>query len=169
MPPHATPRHVTDYRRSLIIGCTVWRIHLADWRTAARSGVLIDTQVGIGPHDDVITWKHFSRNWPFVRGIHRSSVNFLHKGQWCGALMFSLICAWINGWVNNGEVGDLRRHRTHYDATVMYMVRYSITETEMSFCRRYYHDLHWDLSFWQLQLPSSSTFREICETIASVT
>ena len=23
---------------------------------------------------------------------------------------------WINGWVNNREAGDLRRHRTHYDA-----------------------------------------------------
>ena len=23
-------------------------------------------------HDDVIEWKHFPRNWPFVRGIHRS-------------------------------------------------------------------------------------------------
>ena len=39
-------------------------------------------------------------------------------GQWRGALMFSLICAWINGWVNNREAGDLRRHRTHYDVTV---------------------------------------------------
>ena len=28
-----------------------------------------------------------------------------------------LICAWINGWVNNREAGDLRRHRAHYDAT----------------------------------------------------
>ena len=28
-----------------------------------------------------------------------------------GALMFSLIFAWINGYVNNGEAGDLRRHR----------------------------------------------------------
>ena len=37
-----------------------------------------------------------------------------HKGQWRGALMFSLICAWINGWVNNCEAGDLRRHRAHY-------------------------------------------------------
>ena len=27
--------------------------------------------------------------------------------------------AWINGWVNNGEAGDLRRHRTHYDVTAM--------------------------------------------------
>ena len=50
-------------------------------------------------HDDVIKWKHFPRYWPFVGGIHRSPVNSLHKGQWCGALMFSLICAWINSWV----------------------------------------------------------------------
>ena len=34
-----------------------------------------------------------------------------HKGQWRGALMFSLICARINGWVNNREAGDLRRHQ----------------------------------------------------------
>ena len=33
--------------------------------------------------------------------------------------MFSLICAQINGWVNNAEAGDFRRHRTHYDVTVM--------------------------------------------------
>ena len=51
-------------------------------------------------HDDVIKWKHFPRYWPFVRGIHRSPVNFPHKGQWRGALVFSLICVWINGWVN---------------------------------------------------------------------
>ena len=50
--------------------------------------------------------------------IHRSPVNSLHKGQWCGALMFSLICAWINGWVNNRDADDLRRHRGHYDVTV---------------------------------------------------
>ena len=44
---------------------------------------------------------------------------FPHKGQWRGALMFSLICVWINDWVNNGEAGDLRRYRIHYDVTVM--------------------------------------------------
>ena len=70
-------------------------------------------------HDDVTKWKHFPRYWPFVRGIHRSPVNSPHKGQWRGALMFSLICAWINGWVNNREAGDLRRHRAHYDVIVM--------------------------------------------------
>ena len=52
-------------------------------------------------------------------GIHLSPVNSRHKGQWRGALMFSLICAWINGWVNNREAGDLRRHRSHYDVSVM--------------------------------------------------
>ena len=61
----------------------------------------------------------FSHYWPFVRGIHRSPVNSPHKGQWRGALMFSLICAWINGWVNNREAGDLRRHYAHYDVTVI--------------------------------------------------
>ena len=70
-------------------------------------------------HDDVIKWKHFPRYLPFVWGIHRRSVNSLHKGHWCGALMFSLICVWINDWVNNREAGDLRRHRGHYDVTVM--------------------------------------------------
>ena len=66
-------------------------------------------------HDDVIKWKHFPRNWPFVV----NSPNSPRKDQWRGALMVYLICAWINDWVNNGEVGDLRRHRGHYDVNVM--------------------------------------------------
>ena len=70
-------------------------------------------------HDDVIKWKHFPRYCPFVRGIHRSPVNSPHKAQWRGAVMFSSICARINGWVNNGEAGDLRRHPVHYDVIVM--------------------------------------------------
>ena len=70
-------------------------------------------------HDDVIKWKYFPRNWPFVRGIHRSPVNSPHKGQWRGAFVFSLICVWINDWVNNREAGDLRRHRGHYDVNVI--------------------------------------------------
>ena len=70
-------------------------------------------------HDDVIKWKHFPRNWPFVWGIHLSPVNSLHKGQWRRALMFSLICIWINDWVNTREAGDLRCYRAHYDVIVM--------------------------------------------------
>ena len=66
-------------------------------------------------HGDVIKWKRFPRYWTFVRGIHRSPMNSPHKGQWRGALVFSLICVWINGWVNNRKAGDLRRYRAHYD------------------------------------------------------
>ena len=44
----------------------------------------------------------------------------VRKGQWRGALMFSLICTWIKIWVNNREPGDLRCHRAHYDVTVMF-------------------------------------------------
>ena len=70
-------------------------------------------------YDDVIKWNHFPRYWPFVQGIHWSPVNSLHKGQWRGALMIYLIRGWINGWVNNREAGDMRRHLVHYDVTVM--------------------------------------------------
>ena len=70
-------------------------------------------------HDDVIKWKYFPRYCQFVRGIHRSPVNSPHKGQWRGALMFTLICARINVWVNNRKAGDLRRNRVHYDVIVM--------------------------------------------------
>ena len=72
-------------------------------------------------HDDVIKWEHFPRYWPFVWGIHRSPVNSPHKGQWRGALMFSLICARINAWVNS-EAGDLRRNHAHYDVTAMWIM-----------------------------------------------
>ena len=56
---------------------------------------------------------------PLCGDFTRSPVNSPHKGQWRGALVFSIICAWMNGWVNNGETSDLRRHRAHYDVIVM--------------------------------------------------
>ena len=84
-------------------------------QVASSSGMALSVS-----DDDVIKWKHFLCYWPFAWGIHRSSVNSPHKGQWHGALMFSLICAWINGWVNNHEAGDLRHHHAHYDVSVMH-------------------------------------------------
>ena len=66
----------------------------------------------------------FQGYWPFVRGVHRSPVNSPHKGQWRGALMFSLICAWINDWVNNREAGDLRLHRAQYELTVIKLLHF---------------------------------------------
>ena len=70
-------------------------------------------------HDDVIKWKHFPHYWPSVRAIHWSLVDSPRKGQWRGALLFSLISAWKNGWANNLDAGDLRCHYTHYDVPVM--------------------------------------------------
>ena len=68
-------------------------------------------------------WRHqmetFSALLAFCAGNSPVPVNSPRKGQWRGALMFSLICARINGWVNNGEAGDLRRYHAHYDVTVM--------------------------------------------------
>ena len=37
-----------------------------------------------------------------------------------GVLMFSLICVWINDWVNTRGAGGLRRYRAHYYVTVMW-------------------------------------------------
>ena len=75
--------------------------------------------------DDVMKWKLFPRYWSFVRGIHRSPVNSPHKGKWRGALVFSLICARIKGWVNNREAGDFRRHHAHYCVIVMKMQQFA--------------------------------------------
>ena len=70
-------------------------------------------------------WRHqmetFSALLAFCAGNSPVPVNSPHKGQWRGALMFPLICAWINDWVNNREAGDLRRHRGHYDVNVMWL------------------------------------------------
>ena len=43
----------------------------------------------------------------------------LTKASDTGLCFFSLICAWTNGWVNNQNPGDLRRHRAHYYVTIM--------------------------------------------------
>ena len=68
-------------------------------------------------------WRHqmelFSAFLAICVGNSPVPGEFPHKGQWRGALMFTMICTWINGWVNNGEAGDLRRYRAHYDVTVM--------------------------------------------------
>ena len=99
------------------VSCVFWR----KWSCNTKFGLYHDDVMAWKryAHDDIIEWKHFPRYWPFVRRIHRSPVNSPQKGQWRGALMFSLICVWINGWVNNREAGDLKRYRAHYDVTVM--------------------------------------------------
>ena len=66
----------------------------------------------------------FSALLAICEGNHRSPVNSPHKGQWRGTLIFSLICAWINGCINNHEAGDLRPDSlTHTCGTRGYELR----------------------------------------------
>ena len=79
--------------------------------------------VGQDPLAERTWWRHQMETFSALLAICAENspapVNSPHKGQCRGALMFSLICVWINGWVNNREAGDLRRHRGHYDVIVM--------------------------------------------------
>ena len=61
----------------------------------------------------------FSAMLVICAGIHRSPVNSPYKGLWRAAFMFSLICTWMNGWVNTREAGDLRCHHAYYDVILM--------------------------------------------------
>ena len=105
------------------LGATMFikiEFHTDDKCNCNRNKLIVD-------HQNISVWRpwwrhqveHFPHYWSFVGEIHRSTVNSPHIGQWRGALMFSLICVWINVWLNNREAGDLRRHRAHYDVTVM--------------------------------------------------
>ena len=102
-------------------------------------------------HDDVINWTHFPRNrWP---------VNSPLKSQWRRALMFPLICAWINVWANSREPGDFRRHHAHYDVTVMikkeYIIRFSVGLKSNLAC-------HLQIHFWYFWYPYCVAYESIC-------
>ena len=64
-------------------------------------------------------WRHqmetFSALLAICAGNSPVPGEFPTQRQWRGALMFSLICVWINSWVNNR---DLRHYRAHYDVSV---------------------------------------------------
>ena len=88
-------------------------------------------------HGHVIKWPHFLRYWSLVRGNHRLPVNSNTKASDADLWMFSLIWALINGWVNNREAGDLRRHRAHYGVSIMWFIclRYIGSTKVMSLCK----------------------------------
>ena len=98
------------------------------------------------PHDDVIKWKHFARYWPLAWGIHRSQVNSPHRGQWRGACMFSLICTWINGWVNTREGGEYRCHHAHYDVTGMWNFMHGLVAVYMM--EMFFMGYSWEIHSW---------------------
>ena len=75
-------------------------------------------------HTLVPWWRHQMETFSALLALSAgnslwSPVNSHHKGQWRGALIFSLIYAWTNGRANNRYAGDLRHHCAHYVVTVM--------------------------------------------------
>ena len=88
-------------------------------------------------------WRHQMETFSALLGICAGNspnpVNSPRRGKWRGAFMFSLICAWIDDWVNNREAGDLRRHRGHYDVNVMILLRYLYMEQPCLIPSRWIH------------------------------
>ena len=75
-------------------------------------------------HDDDIKWKHFPRYWPFVRGIHRSTV----KRSF--VVFFDLR---LNERLSKQlRRRYLRRHRTHYDVIVLCNANLDISSSKHS-------------------------------------
>ena len=67
----------------------------------------------------MMTSSNFPCYRPFVREITGHRWIRLTKASDAKFSVFSLICTWTNGWVNNRDADDLRRHLAHYGVTVM--------------------------------------------------
>ena len=105
-------------------------------------------------------------------------VNSPHKGQWGRALMFSLICVWINSWVNSHEAGDLRRYRAHYDVIIMMKDCFHAGEVIMKYMIKSYRHhptantkREWCAYFVMMTTPNGTIFRVtgLCEGNPPVT
>ena len=108
------------------------------WTTAMA--IFLWYNLGLKPDDDFASpmrSRHLTSEKNLATGFMMTSSNgniFCFTGPLCGeftgyrwiprtktgSLMFSLICAWINRWVNNREAGDWRRNRAHCDVIVIY-------------------------------------------------
>ena len=82
--------------------------------------------------------------------------------------MFSVIYTRINGWVDYGEAGDLRRHGTHYDVNVMHCrglctISKDRASKYMIWANDIRRDLRWILEecslFEQLQVNKVGVFK----------
>ena len=118
---------VTKWKNYVSITISIWRNFLfcsyPNFNKAFATPLFVTWWSGMALQQNVmmtsLNGNIFSHYWPFMRRIHWSPMNSPHKGRWCTALMFSLICTWINGWVSNHKADDLRCHCAHYDFTVM--------------------------------------------------
>ena len=116
------------YLMPSLIGWNVDQRHIAlkyKFITCAGNGLLSHRHIQcVSWNRNFVPWRHHQMEaFPVLLAICAGNSpvtgDFPHKDQWRGALTFSLICAWINGWVDTRGSGYLRRHRTHFDVTVI--------------------------------------------------
>ena len=97
-------------------------------------------------------WRHqmetFSALLAICAGNSPIPVNSPHKGQSRGALLFTLICVWINGCVNNREADDLRRYCAHYGVTVMLVITHGNFKLAMIYGYNIVYAGQCDSSWW---------------------
>ena len=113
---HCQWNNFERYHQNSIISRTFVGDEIVD-----HSSVVGVSPVGVIKHN-FIWWRHEVKTYSALLAFcvgHWSPVNSPHKSKWRGALVFSLICDWTNCCAHNGDARDLRRHRTHYDVTVM--------------------------------------------------
>ena len=72
-----------------------------------------------------------------------------------------VICAWINGWVNTGEAGNLRRHRAHFDVTLMLALAQLCLMRSLQYRRHGWHRRH-DILAAHFNLNFLATNHHIC-------
>ena len=152
------PRKKCDSLLVIVEKVCIWEYIAINTHVSTHCGlVMLHSHLDLGPHwlgqylGSRSTPSHYMIQWWLIfhwELIHDDvNGNFFcvtgplwgestgHKGQWSGALMFSLICTWTHGWVNNREASDLRRHRAHFDVTVMF-VHASVLTKEKLFARQ---------------------------------
>ena len=115
-------------------GCTIELHYQLDMTSLLyRKSYIQSVQLfcGIETHVFNTWWRHqmetITASFALCEGISPESP---HKGHWRGALVFSLIRAWTNNWVNNRDASDLRRYRAHDDVTVMHEIQRELSRDE---------------------------------------
>ena len=104
------------------IRITIAEIRQFYYHLITTMGILILMRLYL--HDDVIKWKHFLGKLAICALNSPVLGEFPTQSPVTLSLMVSLICIWINDWVNNREAGDLRRYPAHYDVIVMFTLKW---------------------------------------------
>ena len=87
--------------------------------------------------DSTTWWRHKMETFSALLVFCADNSHSPNKGQWRGALIHSLICAWTNSWANTEDAGDLRSHRAHHDATIMWSHNDNIAMADTRKCYKY--------------------------------